>query len=167
MLADLYLCWAHYYDYSDNFEKAESVYQKRLDAQAQPIALLEQAHQQFGFSMSQQLLHKEELAQREFRSVMDERLAMSSLKTNNEMTNDSEDEIPTSQETPQQIYRKKKATISSTKVQPMVVDHHQQPDESIEIDSDNCSIIELEDSSDEADIERLDCMQFIANYKER
>lgn len=82
MLADLYLCWAHYYDYCDNFEKAESVYRKGLDARAQPLSMIEQAHQQFGFSMSRRLLYKEESAQREFRSAMDEqRLAMTSLRS--------------------------------------------------------------------------------------
>ncbi|XP_031628925.1 uncharacterized protein LOC116344486 [Contarinia nasturtii] len=81
MVADLYLCWAHYYDYCDNFEKAESVYRKGLDARAQPIELLEQAHRQFGFSMSQRILYKDESAQREFRSTMEEqRLALTSLR---------------------------------------------------------------------------------------
>lgn len=81
MLADLYLCWAHYYDYCDNFEKAESVYRKGLDARAQPIELIEQAHRQFGFSMSQRILHRDESTQREFRSSMEEqRLALTSLR---------------------------------------------------------------------------------------
>lgn len=81
MIADLYLCWAHYYDYLDNFEKAESVYRKGLDARAQPIELLEQAHRQFGFSMSQRILYKDESTKREIRSTMDEqRLALTSLR---------------------------------------------------------------------------------------
>lgn len=81
MIADLYLCWAHYYDYCDNFEKAENVYRKGLDARAQPIELLEQAHTQFGFSMSQRLLYKNEDKQKEFRSSMEEkRLALTSLR---------------------------------------------------------------------------------------
>lgn len=81
MIADLYLCWAHYYDYLDNFEKAESVYRKGLDARAQPIELIEQAHRQFGFSMSQRILYKDESTQREFRSSMEEqRLALTSLR---------------------------------------------------------------------------------------
>lgn len=81
MLADLYLCWAHYYDYCDNFEKAESVYRRGLDARAQPIELIEQAHRQFGFSMSQRILHRDESTQREFRSSMEEqRLALTSLR---------------------------------------------------------------------------------------
>lgn len=81
MVADLYLCWAHYYDYCDNFEKAESVYRKGLDARAQPIELIEQAHKQFGFQMSQRLLYKDESTQRKFRSTMEEqRLALTSLR---------------------------------------------------------------------------------------
>lgn len=81
MVADLYLCWAHYYDYCDNFEKAESVYRKGLDARAQPIELIEQAHRQFGFQMSQRLLYKDESTRNKFRSSMEEqRLALTSLR---------------------------------------------------------------------------------------
>lgn len=81
MVADLYLCWAHYYDCCDNFEKAESVYRKGLDARAQPIDLIEQAHKHFGFLMSQRLLYKDESTQRQFRSSMEEqRLALTSLR---------------------------------------------------------------------------------------
>lgn len=81
MVADLYLCWAHYYDYNDNFEKADSVYQKGLDARAQPLDQLEQAHKQFGFSMSQRLLHKDASTREKFLSLMDEqRLALTSLR---------------------------------------------------------------------------------------
>lgn len=82
MVADLYLCWAHYYDYCDNFEKAEAVYRKGLDARAQPIEKLEQAHHQFRISMSDRILYKDESTQmKEIRSTMDEqRLALTSLR---------------------------------------------------------------------------------------
>lgn len=81
MVADLYLCWAHYYDYNDNFEKADDVYQKGLNARAQPLDQLEQAHKQFGFSMSQRLLHKDASTRAKFLSSMDEqRLALTSLR---------------------------------------------------------------------------------------
>lgn len=81
MIADLYLCWAHYYDYCDNFEKAEAVYQKGLRARAQPLELIEQAHRQFGFSMSQRILYKDESTRQDFRSTMEEkRLALTSLR---------------------------------------------------------------------------------------
>lgn len=81
MVADLYLCWAHYYDYNNNFEKAESVYQKGIAARAEPLELLKQAHIQFGFSMSQRLLYKDETTRERFRSTMDEqRLALTSLR---------------------------------------------------------------------------------------
>lgn len=81
MIADLYICWAHYYDFCDNFEKAESVYRKGLDARAQPLDSLEQAHKQFGFSMSQRLLYKDDVRRQEFRSSMEEkRLALTSLR---------------------------------------------------------------------------------------
>lgn len=81
MVADLYLCWAHYYDYNDNFEKADGVYQKGLNARAQPLDQLEQAHKQFGFSMSQRLLHKDASTRERFLLSMDEqRLALTSLR---------------------------------------------------------------------------------------
>lgn len=81
MVADLYLCWAHYYDYNDNFEKADGVYQKGLNARAQPLDQLEQAHKQFGFSMSQRLLHKDAATRERFLSSMDEqRMALTSLR---------------------------------------------------------------------------------------
>lgn len=81
MVADLYLCWAHYYDYNNNFEKAESVYQKGIGAHAEPFELLKQAHLQFGFSMSQRLLYRDESTKEKFRSTMDEqRQALTSLR---------------------------------------------------------------------------------------
>lgn len=81
MVADLYLCWAHYYDYLDNFEKTEIVYQKGLNARAQPFDVLEQAHGQFRLSMAHRILYKDESTQKEFRSTMDEqRLALTSLR---------------------------------------------------------------------------------------
>lgn len=82
MLAELYICWAHYYDYCDNFEKTESVYRKGLNARAQPLDQLEQSHRQFGFSMSQRILHKDEESRQQFRSTMDEkRMALTSLRS--------------------------------------------------------------------------------------
>lgn len=81
IVADLYLCWAHYYDYNDNFEKADNVYQKGLDARAQPLDQLQQAYKHFGFSMSQRLLHKDASTREKFLSSMDEqRLALTSLR---------------------------------------------------------------------------------------
>lgn len=81
MVADLYMCWAHYYDYNDNYEKADGVYQKGLDARAQPLDQLEQAHKQFGFSMSQRVLHKDATTREKFLLSMDEqRLALTSLR---------------------------------------------------------------------------------------
>lgn len=81
MVADLYVCWAHYYDYCDNFAKTESVFQKGKNARAQPMELLEQAHKQFGFSMSQRILYKDESSRKKFQSNMDEqRMALTSLR---------------------------------------------------------------------------------------
>lgn len=81
MVADLYIFWAYLYDVADNFEKAEYVFQKGRDAKAEPRDALEQAHRQFGFSMSQRLLHKDRYRDN-FLSTMEERRnALTSLRT--------------------------------------------------------------------------------------
>lgn len=81
MVADLYICWAYFYDVADNFSQAESVFQKGKDARAEPFEALDHAHKQFGFSMSQRMLHKEDY-RRDFLSTMEERrFALTSLHT--------------------------------------------------------------------------------------
>lgn len=78
----MYIGWAYYYDVCNNFEKAEAIYAKGFDAHAEPREALEQAHVQFGFSMSRRLLHKDETHQREFQSTMEERrFALTSLRS--------------------------------------------------------------------------------------
>ncbi|XP_021708404.1 uncharacterized protein LOC5575051 [Aedes aegypti] len=81
LCAELYIGWAYYYDAEDNFAQTESVFQKGFDAGATPREDLEQAHRQFGFSMSQRLLHKDESSKLTFKSSLEERRnALTSLK---------------------------------------------------------------------------------------
>lgn len=81
MCAELYIGWAYYYDAEDNFAQTEAIYQKGLDAGAVPKQELEQAHRQFGFSMSQRLLHKDETSKQKFQTKLAERRnALTSLK---------------------------------------------------------------------------------------
>ncbi|XP_063700923.1 probable inactive serine/threonine-protein kinase bub1 [Culicoides brevitarsis] len=82
MVADLYMAWAYYYDAVDNFKKAEEIYQKGLQAGAQPRDDLEHAHKQFGFSMSQRILYKDEPNNQSlFKSSLNEqRAVLTSLK---------------------------------------------------------------------------------------
>lgn len=82
MVADLYICWAYYYDVHDNFPKAEEIFRKGFDARAQPIEDLETAHRNFGFSMSQRILHKDDSNKQSFLSSMEERRqALTSLRS--------------------------------------------------------------------------------------
>lgn len=85
MVADFYLGWAYYYDAVDNFKQTEAIYRKGLDARAQPLDELETAHRQFGFSMSQRILYKDEPVEasvkKEFASSLEERRhALTSLR---------------------------------------------------------------------------------------
>nr|XP_029719042.1 uncharacterized protein LOC109406321 [Aedes albopictus] len=81
LCAELYIGWAYYYDAEDNFSQTEAVFQKGFDAGATPREDLEQAHRQFGFSMSQRLLHKDESSKMTFKSSLAERRnALTSLK---------------------------------------------------------------------------------------
>uniref|UniRef100_A0A336K6A5 CSON015408 protein n=1 Tax=Culicoides sonorensis TaxID=179676 RepID=A0A336K6A5_CULSO len=82
MVADLYIGWAYYYDAADNFKKAEEIYQRGLKVRAQPLEDLEHAHKQFGFSMSQRILYKDEPGnQKLFQSSLEERrTALTSLR---------------------------------------------------------------------------------------
>lgn len=82
MVADLYICWAYYYDLSGNFQRANEIYQKGLDARAQPFEELDQAHKHFGFTMSQRILHQDQDSQQGFiNSLHERRNALTSLRT--------------------------------------------------------------------------------------
>lgn len=81
MVADLYICWAYYYDIANKFERANAVYRMGLDARAEPFDQLVQAHQQFGFSMSQRLLNQDDNFNKDFLTTMEERRsALTSLR---------------------------------------------------------------------------------------
>ncbi|XP_055606747.1 uncharacterized protein LOC129754614 [Uranotaenia lowii] len=84
LCAEMYIGWAYYYDAEDNFSQTEAIYQRGFDAGAKPREELEQAHQQFGFSMSQRMLHKDESSKMKFKSTLEERRnALTSLRTHN------------------------------------------------------------------------------------
>ncbi|XP_058447206.1 uncharacterized protein LOC131427760 [Malaya genurostris] len=81
LCAELYIGWAYYYDAEDDFAQTEAIYQKGFDAGASPKEDLIQAHKQFGFSMSQRLLHKDESSKMIFKtSFAERRNALTSLK---------------------------------------------------------------------------------------
>lgn len=57
-VADLYINWAFYFDMKGDFKKADQILQRGIAAKAEPIDLLETAHENFGYSMSQRMLYK-------------------------------------------------------------------------------------------------------------
>ncbi|XP_031628783.1 checkpoint serine/threonine-protein kinase BUB1-like isoform X2 [Contarinia nasturtii] len=57
-VADLYINWAFHFDVNSDFHKAEDIYQRGLRVRAKPLELLEAAHKEFGYSMSQRMLHQ-------------------------------------------------------------------------------------------------------------
>ncbi|KAJ6636322.1 Mitotic checkpoint serine/threonine-protein kinase BUB1 beta, partial [Pseudolycoriella hygida] len=48
-VSEFYIAWAFYYDFIDNFEKAGKIYQKGLDARAEPVEQLKEAYTRFQF----------------------------------------------------------------------------------------------------------------------
>lgn len=58
--AIFYVGWAHYYDSANAFKQAESVYNLGFQASAQPYNVLEQAHKNFRFSLSQRMLYNDQ-----------------------------------------------------------------------------------------------------------
>lgn len=46
-MSDLYICWAHFYDFQGDFHSARYIYQLGITAKAEPIDRLEQAQQDF------------------------------------------------------------------------------------------------------------------------
>ncbi|XP_055383397.1 uncharacterized protein LOC129613385 [Condylostylus longicornis] len=81
MIADLYICWAYYYDLVGNFHKADSIFRKGIEVKAQPYEELEQAYKHFGFTMSQRILHQDETSKEEMMtSIRERRHALTSLR---------------------------------------------------------------------------------------
>lgn len=80
-MADLYIAWSYYFDAKNDFQQAEAVFRKGLDAKAQPFEELTQAHTAFSLSMSRRLLYNDESSQEKFRTTMEEkRSALTSLR---------------------------------------------------------------------------------------
>lgn len=81
MVADLYIAWSYYYDAANNFKKTEEIFQKGIDAGAQPYDELIQAHQNFSVSMSKRLLYNDEEFKKNFQaSIEEKRNALTSLR---------------------------------------------------------------------------------------
>lgn len=57
-VADLYICWAHWFNIVGNFDRAEEIYQLGFKAKARSSRLLERAHHAFGVNMSKRVLNK-------------------------------------------------------------------------------------------------------------
>lgn len=81
MVADLYIAWSHYYDAVNDFKRAEAVFQKGIDAGAQPYDELIHAHQSFSVSMSRRLIYNDDESQKKFQaSIEEKRSALTSLR---------------------------------------------------------------------------------------
>ncbi|XP_055854184.1 uncharacterized protein LOC129917952 [Episyrphus balteatus] len=82
MVADLYICWAYYYDLMGDFRSADQIFRKGIDCKAQPFEELQEAHQHFGFTMSQRILYNDDVSKEKYQSSMQEkRSALISLKS--------------------------------------------------------------------------------------
>lgn len=57
-VADLYINWAFYFDMNQEYGEADQIFRRGIDARAEPLALLQAAHTDFGYSMSQNILYK-------------------------------------------------------------------------------------------------------------
>lgn len=60
-VADLYINWAFYFNMKQEYEAAEHIFRRGIDARAEPLAQLEAAHTDFGCSMSQNVLYKNDV----------------------------------------------------------------------------------------------------------
>lgn len=80
MVADLYMCWAYYFEVLDNFARAEEIYQKGISARAEPLEDLKQSHMQFLVMVGERNLYRDEESNSKFLAKMDEkRFALTSL----------------------------------------------------------------------------------------
>lgn len=84
MVSDLYIAWSYYYDATNDFKKAESIFQRGFSAGAQPYDELAQAHQAFSISVTQRMFYDDDLSKKKFQASMDEkRNALTTLRTYN------------------------------------------------------------------------------------
>lgn len=61
-VADLYINWAFYFEMKQDYEAAECIFRRGIDASAEPLTLLKAAHENSGFSMSQNYLYKNDMS---------------------------------------------------------------------------------------------------------
>lgn len=81
MCADLYIAWSYYFDAMNNYKEVEAIFRKGIDAGAQPLEELANAHQAFSLSMSRRVLYDDETSQQQFQASMAEkRSALTSLR---------------------------------------------------------------------------------------
>ncbi|KAG5682144.1 hypothetical protein PVAND_011517 [Polypedilum vanderplanki] len=73
LVADLYIAWSYYFDVINDFQNADSIFQKGIDAGAQPYDELIQAHQAFNVSITKRILCKDDNIKKQFQETMDER----------------------------------------------------------------------------------------------
>lgn len=81
MVADLYIAWAHHFDITDNFDEAQKIFQKGLDARAAPIEQLKQVYERFQMSVSQRILRKDAYRQEFLTTMEEQRHAFTSLRS--------------------------------------------------------------------------------------
>ncbi|XP_045493764.1 mitotic checkpoint serine/threonine-protein kinase BUB1 beta-like [Colias croceus] len=80
--SEFYRAWACYCEESGDYKKANQVYMLGLQAKAQPLDELEQAHMNFQLFFAQRMLHDDSPTKRKAASALAEtRLALTSLKS--------------------------------------------------------------------------------------
>ncbi|XP_068631003.1 uncharacterized protein BubR1 isoform X2 [Battus philenor] len=80
--SEFYRAWACYCEESGDYKKANQVYMLGLQAKAQPLDELEQAHMNFQLFFAQRMLHDDSPTKRKAASALAEtRMALTSLKT--------------------------------------------------------------------------------------
>lgn len=78
--AAFYNGWAHYYNSSNQFKQAESIYNMGIQLKAEPIAELENAQKNFRFSVAQRMLYNDESSKkRTISSLAEQREQITSL----------------------------------------------------------------------------------------
>ncbi|EDW74109.2 uncharacterized protein Dwil_GK21755 [Drosophila willistoni] len=80
MLADFYIAWAYSYDLSGNMSKADDIFRLGIACRAEPLDDLREAHQHFGYTVGQRVLHTGERAEEAVQELNERRLALQSLR---------------------------------------------------------------------------------------
>lgn len=83
MVADLYISWAYCYDLCGNYRKAEEIFRHGIACRAEPVEELQEAHQHFGFIVSQRFIYKHDANETELanQQLNERRLALTSLQS--------------------------------------------------------------------------------------